>query len=271
MMVADFPVSGDDARLPEDLRPLVRDAEWRPDSVGMSALKVFALERGGQPTQFLKIAHRNVLDDLAGERDRLRWLQHKLPVPEVLWFGEQDELTYLLMSAIPGTMTHLVPRDAIPSAVRCLGLSLRQIHALPVRDCPFDARLDVRIAQAFSRVEKSEVDLDDLDPERQGRTAAELFAELLARRPATEDLVFTHGDYCLPNVLLRQQGGEWQLSGFIDWARAGVADRSVDLGIAARSITHNFGGEWVAPFFEAYGTAPDQNKVAYYQLLDEFF
>src|SRR3712207_8939854 len=34
---------------------------------------------------------------------------------------------------------------------------------------------------------------------RQGRTAHELFETLLRTRPASEDLVLTHGDYCLPN------------------------------------------------------------------------
>ena len=56
------------------------------------------------------------------------------------------------------------------------------------------------------------------------RVPEELLEELLRTRPAGEDLVFTHGDYCLPNVLIDGQ----RLGGFIDMGRAGVADQAGD-------------------------------------------
>ncbi len=77
----------------------------------------------------------------------------------------------------------------------------------------------------------------------------------------------THGDYCLPNVVLR----DGAVAGFIDVGRAGVADRHQDFACAARSIAYNYGEQFVAPFFEAYGMAPDPARIAFYQLLDEFF
>ncbi|HVZ16245.1 MAG TPA: phosphotransferase, partial [Terriglobales bacterium] len=110
----------------------------------------------------------------------------------------------------------------------------------------------------------------DFDEERQGRTPRSAFGDLLATRPADEDLVFTHGDYCTPNVLIDPE--RMTLNGFIDWGRAGVADRYQDLALAARSTAYNFGSEWIPLFFEAYGLREvDTAKVEFYKLLDEFF
>ena len=92
--------------------------------------------------------------------------------------------------------------------------------------------------------------------------------ELLSTRPSIEDLVFTHGDYCLPNVLLL--GGE--LTGFVDWGRAGVADLYKDIALVLRSLEKNTGEDLADMFFEAYGlSSRDADRVEYYKLLDEFW
>jgi aminoglycoside phosphotransferase len=101
----------------------------------------------------------------------------------------------------------------------------------------------------------------------------QLYAELLATPTSAEDRVFTHGDFCLPNVLLVSDGaGGLRVSGFVDCGNAGIADRYQDLALCARSIAHNFGQEWVAKLFARCGLdRADESKLAYYQLLDEFF
>lgn len=80
-----------------------------------------------------------------------------------------------------------------------------------------------------------------------------------------------NGDYCLPNIIV----SNGNLSGFIDWARAGVADRYQDLALAARSPRHNMGPrghELASLFFQEYGMKHvDFRKLHYYILLDELF
>jgi aminoglycoside phosphotransferase len=58
----------------------------------------------------------------------------------------------------------------------------------------------------------------------------------------------------------------------VDLARAGVADRYQDLALAARSLEYNVGPGYASLLWEVYGLRdPDEAKIAYYQLLDEFF
>jgi kanamycin kinase len=145
----------------------------------------------------------------------------------------------------------------------------RALHALPLAGCPFDRRLAVTVPEALS----ADVDLEDLDAERQGRTRDELVAALVATRPRHEDLVVCHGDLCVPNVLFTADTGE--VSGVIDAGRLGVADRWVDLAIATRSLTSDLNpqyGSWAADrYLKRYGVEPDQTKMEFYRLLDEFF
>ncbi len=238
---------------------------------GMSGTSVFRLEHPTLPDQYLKIAERGSEQDLAPEVSRLLWLHGRLPVPEVRYWAEDATRQYLLISAVPGlALYHEALRDQLPALMRLYAEGLRQIHSIPVASCPFDMRLDIKIAQASQRLRAGLVDVDNFDPERQGRTAQSLFRELIATRPDSEDLVFIHGDYCTPNILIDPDS--LTVDGWIDWGRAGVADRYSDLALAARSINYNFGATWIEPFFAAYGLIPvDMAKVTFYQLLDEFF
>jgi kanamycin kinase len=135
-------------------------------------------------------------------------------------------------------------------------------------DCPFDRRLAVTVPEALA----AEVDLDDLDDERLGRTRDDLVAELLTTRPPEEDLAVCHGDLCVPNVLFDPE--TCQVTGVIDTGRLGVADRWVDLAIATRSLGSDdnpqYGPQAAARFLDAYGVAPDPAKTAFFRLLDEF-
>ena len=106
-------------------------------------------------------------------------------------------------------------------------------------------------------------DLDDLDEERRGWTLDRLVAELLATRPADEDLVVCHGDLTLDNVLFDPDTG--RATGLIDAGRLGVADRWMDLALATRSL-----GPAADRYLARYGIAPDPAKLAFYRLLDEF-
>jgi aminoglycoside phosphotransferase len=256
-------------QLPAELTAAIAGYTWQRITGGWSTAEVVRLESPHRPTLFLKAEARGGEGELRAERARLEWIGERLPVPRVRLFAADAACDYLLTREIPGidASDALHGRD-IERLVALLADGMRRIHRLPIAACPFDHGLEARIAAARERMRRGLVDEEDFDAICQGRTAEDLFQEILRTRPAGEDLVFTHGDYCLPNILL--DGG--QLSGFIDWGRAGVADRYQDLALAARSLAHNFGAAGVPQLFEAYGIPlPNSDKIAFYQLLDEFF
>jgi aminoglycoside 3'-phosphotransferase II len=112
------------------------------------------------------------------------------------------------------------------------------------------------------------VDLDDLDEVRKGRLGHELFGELVDRRPSSEDCVFVHGDYCLPNIFFKGD----RLTGFVDLGRCGMADRYQDLALLCRSLKYNLGKDMVKVVTDVYGRGLlDPERLDYYCLLDEFF
>ena len=79
-------------------------------------------------------------------------------------------------------------------------------------------------------------------------------------------MVFTHGDYCLPNVMILNG----HLSGYIDRGYAGIGDRYLNFVAAYYIIRRNLGGEWVPLFFREYGQELDQAKLSVYQRIHDF-
>lgn len=254
--------------IPEKWREQFPLALIEKQAIGESRADVFRLRRDNGPDLFLKAEPLVEHAELADEIERLHWLQQQgLPAPVVLDQMQENHHHWLLMSAMPGQ--DLASSSALSAAqvIDVLATALRTLHQVPVAQCPFDHNLEQRITVAREHVDAGLIDGTDFDDERLGRSVRDVFAELLATRPATHDLVVTHGDACLPNFM----AADAHFSGFIDCGRLGVSDRYQDLALAARSVERNLGREWVRPFFELYGVEPDEQRMAFYCLLDEFF
>ena len=262
--------------LPPPLAADLTKHSWSDVGTGESGATVLRFDRPNGTTVFLKsrpfdTAARPLFD----EGERLGWMHAVgLPVPAVLQYHEWKGHEYLMMTAVPGRDAAAPrPADQHGAVVAALAAGMRLLHATNISACPFDHSQRVRLAAAEERVRAGVVRESDFDDVRQGRSAKDVYAELAASAPHSEERSFTHGDYCLPNVLLVENGtGGFRVSGFVDCANAGIADPYQDLALCARSVAHNLGGEWVPALFARYGVERvDEQKVAYYQLLDEFF
>ncbi|MGH8811034.1 MAG: APH(3') family aminoglycoside O-phosphotransferase [Advenella sp.] len=258
----------DDISVPKKWLHEFPEAAIERQAIGESSADVFRIFNDKGPDLFLKSEPISEYSELPNEAERLRWLkQAGLPGPAVLDYTKENNRYWLLMSAVVGC--DLAGAKDLPAlqVIRIMASALRALHNVPVSECPFDHRLGQRIDVAGKRVGAGLVDESDFDDSRLGRSASELFAELLLMHPTPEDLVVCHGDACLPNFMADESG----FTGFIDCGRLGISDRYQDLALAVRSIERNLGPEWVKPFFENYGTKPDEERIEFYCLLDEFF
>ncbi|WP_354441238.1 APH(3')-II family aminoglycoside O-phosphotransferase [Ottowia thiooxydans] len=255
--------------IPKEWLEKLQGTSIEQQTIGESGADVFRARSRSGKDLFLKSEPIGVLSELPGEVDRLRWLNESgLPAPAVLGITTENDRFWLLMSAIPGTDLASAATLLPSQVIKIVATALRDLHQLPIGECPFDHRLEQRIAVARNRVNAGLVDESDFDEKRLGRAARDVLDELLGSRPlCSPDLVVTHGDACLPNFISEAD----QFTGFVDCGRLGVSDRFQDLALAARSIERNLGAQWVTPFFHEYGVAPDEQRIEFYCLLDEFF
>lgn len=236
--------------------------------IGCSATRVYRIQERDQ-TVYLKTHPLSPHFSFAHEVSILRWLTRKLPVPAVCAYATDTAYEYLVLSEVPGENgVDAMERLESDRLVALLADGLRQIHALDITRCPFDERIAAKLKRAHYRVQYALVDEDDFDDERLGMTGKEVYKALQWNKPPEDDVVFTHGDYCLPNILLQDE----RISGFIDLDRAGISDKYNDLAIASRSIGYNLGPDYEQRFFEHYGLETvDTDKIQYYRMMDELF
>ena len=254
--------------LPQRWREQLAGASLRVQSTGESRATVVRVARTNAPDLFLKSEPVDAFSELVHESVRLRWLEEQgIAAARVLDSMQENGRQWLLTTAVPGADLTASPALSPLQRVSILADGLRELHALPIDSCPFDHRLPQRVAAARARVEGGWLDAADFDAENARSTPRELFQQLLARVPVHADLVVTHGDAYLANVMAE----DGRFSGFVDCGRLGVADRHQDLALSAHSIAGALGAGWVTPFFARYGIAPDEETSAFYRLLDEFF
>lgn len=260
-------------RVPEAVRERISGRPYTTDSIGLSGGEVYLF---GDMVLKVCAASADGGDMVAA----LCWLEGKLPVPQVVEYCTQDGREYLLMSRLNGKMscdTFYMEHPGL--LLRLLADGLKMLWSLDISNCPRQRGLDAELADARDHVEQGLVDISWCSPGTFGdggfKDSADLLDWLENNKPEF-DPVFSHGDYCLPNVLLEND----RISGFIDMGDCGVADRWRDISLCWKSLRDNyngtFGGKVYPDFdpdrlFDYLGIEPDREKLRYYLLLDELF
>lgn len=172
--------------------------------------------------------------------------------------------SWLVTAAVPGrpAVDDRWLADPVAAAAGT-GRGLRLLHdTLPVDRCPFDRGVDRRPARADQRIADGEGP-PDWFPEHRHLALAEARARIGAP-PSVDRLTVCHGDACVPNTLLHDDGA---FAAHVDLGSLGVADRWADLAVAAWSTEWNYGPGHTEVGYQAYGVAPDAGRIAYYRLL----
>ncbi|MCA1439346.1 APH(3'') family aminoglycoside O-phosphotransferase [Ensifer sp. IC4062] len=248
---------------------------WTPVATGESGDPVYRRDDG---LAYAKVAPSARSAELAGERDRLVWLNGRgVACPEVVDWRETGEGASLVMTAIPGVPAVDLPGGDLLKAWPLMARQLGALHALPADGCPFDRSLSVMFARAADVVFRDAVNPDFLPDDDRNAPRRALLArverEMAARlEQETADRVVCHGDPCMPNFMVDPE--TLRCTGVIDLARLGTADRYADLAL----MIANAGESWATPdqaeralaiLFDALGlAAPDSERLAFYLRLD---
>ena len=134
---------------------------------------------------------------------------------------------------------------------------LRQLHDTDASGCPVDRRADY-IAMVAKNHETGRYD-SSLFPDNWGYSSAEEAWKVVCEiAPHLKCDTLIHGDYCLPNIILK----DGNFSGFIDLGNGGLGDRHIDLFWGVWSLGFNLKtDQWTDRFLDAYGRDKIQPEI----------
>lgn len=254
--------------LPKQIEKYVLNMYCEQNKIGKSQAGVYKFYKERE-SFYLKVEPKS--GELEKEFNNLIWLQDKLPVPQVIEFISFHDTNYLLLSEVKGKM--LCDEYYIQNpqeGISILAKGIRLLKSINIEDCPINNSLDVKLRDATENIKHNRVDIGDWE-----MTTKEAFSSpqnlldfLCCNKPKSEELTFTHGDYCLANIF----GKDNFVKGFIDISCAGVADIWQDIALCIRSVWHNYKTkEYDTLLLRQIGVPYDENKLNYYILLDELF
>lgn len=259
--------------VPERIQHLVAEKTGHTDNIGMSGSSVTVYE-----DCVLKV--ENAAANTQTAIETMRWLESRIPSPKMIYHEISSGKSWLLMSRAPGIMScdesYLEQPEVLVTA---LAEGMKLLWNTDTTGCPRLRTLDKLLEEAACRVAHGMVDLDNVEPETFGkdgfRNPAHLLQWLLENKPQSVPAL-AHGDYCLPNVFLK----DGKLSGFIDVGDTGIGEKWRDIALCYRSLRHNFDGSYGGKIYKDFDPdslfqkleiQPDWEQIRYHLLLDELF
>ena len=253
--------------LPHSVAVHLENRDFYEEDIGRSDSSVLIFH-----DRVLKIEKTSELSD--NEHEMLLWMDGKLPSPRVIAFDRKNGSNYLLMTKQNGKMACDCGLSE-EEVSRLLAKGLKMLWQTDISSCPNRRTILSQLDEAKKKL--TDGSLNGVLPQHKEFSDFESLFSYLSQHAPQDDFVFSHGDYCLPNVFLSDDG----ISGFLDLGRAGISDRYEDIYMCLWSMRYNFvtlGNmeesrftDCEAIFFEELGIEKNLEKLRFFELLDEFW
>lgn len=254
-------------KLPHQLQSLLTNDDkvtFRWENVAQT----FYIQSKNGNNRYLKIQPRGLPESLERQAKKLIWCKNKIPVPEVIDFGVLGDYEFLLTLELPGyDAASKLAKHNVKETVVLIAHGLRTIHDVSIEDCPFDNSIKQLMKIIKTNHEQGLMNSKDIYNIFGETNSIEVINELeFYFSSSKEDLVFTHGDYSMPNILINNAN----ISGYMDLGNCGIADRYYDLAVAEKSIIRNYGIDYVELFFNSYGVSKvDKQRLENYKIVEQ--
>jgi aminoglycoside phosphotransferase len=210
----------------------------------------------------------------------------KLPVPQIIYYDEFNDWSFMLTTAISGTKTG-TPNDEVrkpyEDTINLLADGLLMIQKVDVTDCPFIIDDTAKFQNIIDNVETNfyqlfvkEITHKYAEMERIGKfrfgkqtdrpfdNPLEMREWLINNKPQN-DRCFVHGDYGLTNTFTNSG----KIAGFIDFGGGGVYHKWHDIAVCVRSIGYHSKtvedkNGYLDLFFKRLCIIPDWDKINYF-------
>ncbi len=238
------PIQINPADFPMEFWELLKRARVYDSSCSPEA-RVYYLEADGG--YYLKTAPR---ETLANEARMTQYFHKKGIGADVIDYRSLDR-DYLLTARVPGEdCTHAAYLECPERLCDLLGERLRMLHEMAYEGCPVMRRMDGYLQTVRENRLKGLFDPSFFVGYGNETEPEELYRIAMLGESKFQNDTLLHGDYCLPNVMLK----DWRFSGFIDLGQGGVGDRHVDLFWGAWTLFYNLKTDvYRKRFFDAYG------------------
>ncbi len=229
---------------PAEFHPLLAHANLYDSSSSPEARVIYVDRDGGY---FLKSAPKGTLKR---EADLSAYFHAKGLGPEILSYCSKEQDWLLSRRILGEDLTHKVYLQDPKRLCDTLAFLLRALHETDPAGCPIARHTDRYLSTAEKNFRRGTFDPSYLPAHLSHLEAKETWERILTNRELLQTDTLLHGDYCLPNIILK----DWNFSGFIDLGNGGVGDRHVDLFWGAWTLNFNLGTDrYRNRFFDAYG------------------
>lgn len=243
---------------PSTLNPYLNKAKLYDSSCSEAAQTVYI---DGAVRAYLKIAEEG---KLLRELKMTQFMHSHNLAPAILDYVSENGKDYLLTEALEG-------EDGIADGylqdparlAEIFGASLRLIHSLPLKGCPFPSRMTEMLAESEANITRGYADKAII-----GEDIKAAVGHLATLKHLAKEDVVIHGDYCLPNIILQ----DFKLKGFVDLGTGGIGDRHYDIFWGIWTLQYNLKTDnYKDKFLDAYGRHDlDQDRLELCRLLAGF-
>lgn len=253
--------------IPQKIKRHLNTCQLQEILTGRLGDQIWKYQDKEQNYLYLKFGSGVAAKSLQQETDALVCLENKgIKIPRVLEFYHQNSQAFLLISQVDGVASHKVKDRSRHEVLKIVAEALRLLNMIKVKDSSKLNSLEKDLDEI-----KQYISMEVIDKEKflqnNNKSPEEVYDYLIRSKNKYDEKSFTHGDYCLPNVLIN--GDDF---GMIDFGDCGMGDKYKDFSSMEVSIKRNFGEEWIADFYKYYESniKVDKNKIKYYQFIDQF-